>query len=219
MKILLFRIRSGRCRPERLVIGMFLLGSCIAGCGDSTVSPTASGATVATAKDSPPQGLQTSVAPSVVDVHPAADSARALSSLKTSATEKPKETPAATLTQVDPSRLVGCWQDSFFGKRTLILKADGTARMVLDLDFAGQLLYGKRLDFDMRWSLDGAKVVIEIISGRPEKAAKSAMKTWGEIYEYNLECVEDHEVQMRSSDGSMFHKLQRLPAEAEAASR
>ncbi len=49
------------------------------------------------------------------------------------------------LTNVSASQLIGRWRDSFFGTRTLTLNADGTATMVLDLDFAGRLLYGKRL--------------------------------------------------------------------------
>ena len=53
------------------------------------------------------------------------------------------------LTTVDRNQLVGCWRDSFFGTRTLTLNSDGTAAMVLELDFAGRLLYGSRLDFDM----------------------------------------------------------------------
>jgi len=114
---------------------------------------------------------------------------------------------------IPPARLVGRWQDSFFGKRTLILNADGSARMILDLDFAGQLLYGRSLEFDMTWSIDGAKVTIELLEGRPAKSAQAAMKTWGNRYEYLLDCVEDHQIEMRSSDGMMNHVLRRIPAE------
>ncbi|MEI8379873.1 MAG: hypothetical protein WCJ09_07080 [Planctomycetota bacterium] len=134
--------------------------------------------------------------------------------------EKPAE-PTATvttglqpkLTKVDPAQLVGQWKDSFFGTRTLVLKPDGTAKMILDLDFTGRLLYGKRLEFDMVWSVDGAVVTIDILSGHPEKSAKSAMNTWGERYVYLLDCVEDHQVEMRDSDGSMSHVLRRVPDE------
>ena len=115
---------------------------------------------------------------------------------------------------VTETQLVGSWQDSFFGKRTLVLNADGSAKMILELDFAGQLLYGRRLEFDMQWSLEEGKVTIDILSGRPEKSAKSAIDTWGSRYEYLLDCVKDHQIEMRDADGSMNHVLRRIPEES-----
>ncbi|MBS0204263.1 MAG: hypothetical protein JSS49_15275 [Planctomycetes bacterium] len=117
------------------------------------------------------------------------------------------------LSEVDRSQLLGRWQDQFYGKRILTLNDDGTARMELELDFAGRLLYGKRLDFDMKWSLDGARVFIDIVDGKPTRQAKSLMDTWGSRYEYLLDCVENHQVEMRAWDGSTNHVLRRLPDE------
>lgn len=121
---------------------------------------------------------------------------------------RPKFSPK--LTNVSASQLIGRWRDSFFGTRTLTLNADGTATMVLDLDFAGRLLYGKRLEFDMKWSLENGVVTIDILEGRPAAASKSATGTWGSRYEYLLDRVEAEAVEMRSSDGAMNHTLKRL---------
>ena len=203
---------------QRPLIVLACLGAAtiwLAGCG-SSMTPNAAGAPVE-APDRPALDHRSSEA--------VAASPAARSPLPSGSEFVVPSTPSIApeteekLCDVDPSRLVGCWRDSFFGTRTLTLNADGTARMLLELDFAGQLLYGRQLDFDMRWSIDGATVAIEILSGRPEKAAKSAMKTWGEVYQYELECVENNEIQMRSSDGSMFHKLQRLQPKGAAVSR
>lgn len=114
------------------------------------------------------------------------------------------------LQHVDSRQLVGTWRDSFFGTRTLTLNADGTAQMALELDFAGRLMYGSRLDFDMQWSVEGATVTIDILDGQPAKSAKSAMNTWGSRYVYLLDCVEDKQIEMRDSDGSMNHRLRRV---------
>lgn len=92
----------------------------------------------------------------------------------------------------------------------MTLNADGTATMVLDLDFAGRLLYGKRLEFDMKWSLENGVVTIDILEGRPAAASKSATGTWGSRYEYLLDRVEEDAVEMRSSDGTMNHTLKRI---------
>lgn len=125
---------------------------------------------------------------------------------------EPDGAAAAPLqTHVDPAQLVGRWQDPFFGKRTLVLNADGTAQMRLDLDFAGSLLYGKQVDFDMKWSLDKGTVTIDILSGKPEAAAKSLMDTWGTQHIYLLDLVESERIEMRDKRHLAGHTLQRLP--------
>lgn len=114
-------------------------------------------------------------------------------------------------TNVDPAQLVGTWQDSFYGKRTLVLNPDGTAHMRLNLDFAGRLLYGKQVDFDMTWSLDKGAVTIEIVGGHPHRAAMTLMDTWGTQHTYLLDQVECDRVEMRDKTHSTSHVLQRLP--------
>ena len=109
----------------------------------------------------------------------------------------------------DVQRLVGSWRDSFCGQRTLTLKADGTATMLLELDFAGRLLYGKRLTFDMRWTVNESILTFEILTGSPLDAARSAMKVWGEKFEYRVVQLDDEQLQAWTSDDSTLYKLRR----------
>ena len=182
---------------DRLCQCLFaLLATCgLAGCNWSTTMAVES--SVDATNGSVPDSAATPAAKSPIEQSP---------------TEQPDENGRlkARLTTVDRTQLVGTWKDSFFGARTLTLNADGTARMVLDLDFAGRLMYGSRLDFDMTWSVEGATVSIDIIKGTPVKAAKSLMQTWGSRYEYLLDCVEDRRIEMRDWDGSMNYTLRRI---------
>lgn len=115
----------------------------------------------------------------------------------------------------DCKQLAGCWRDGFCGQRTLTLKPDGSATMLLELDFAGRLLYGRTLEFDLNWSLEGSTLSFEILTGRPVDAAKSAMKLWGEAFDYRLELVDNENLHGWASDDSMLYKLRRIePAEA-----
>lgn len=109
----------------------------------------------------------------------------------------------------DVQRLVGSWRDSFCGQRTLTLNADGTATMVLELDFARRLLYGKRLTFDMRWSVRESILTFEILTGTPLDAARSAMKIWGEKFEYRVVQLDDKQLEAWASDDSTLYKLRR----------
>lgn len=127
--------------------------------------------------------------------------------------EVTSDVPQPKLAHVDIKRLIGRWRDSFFGERTLTLNADGTGRMELDLDFAGRLLYGKRLDFEMSWVVKGGVVSIEILDGHPSDVAKSAISAWGKSHKYLLDCVEENQVAMRDSTGKLNYRLTRLTAD------
>jgi len=118
----------------------------------------------------------------------------------------------------DAGRLVGCWRDGFCGRRTLTLKADGSATMFLELDFAGRLLYGKTLEFDMRWSLNESVLSFEIVTGRPVDATRSAIKLWGEVFEYRLELVDGERLHARTSDDATLYKLNRIDSSEAAGS-
>ena len=82
--------------------------------------------------------------------------------------------------------------------------------MILDLDLTASLMYGRHLEFEMRWSVANATVQIEILEGKPESSAQSLIKTWGTQFEYLLEHVADNEVEMRDWDGSMSYSLRRV---------
>lgn len=157
-----------------------------------------------------PASTRTEVA-KPVEATPEPAPASEASSPEPAAQSLPEVPESPTQAVIDPAQLVGTWQDSFYGKRTLTLNADGTAHMRLDLDFAGRLLYGKHLDFDMRWSLDQSTVSIEILGGHPHRAAQSLMDTWGTEHTYLLDRVECDRVEMRDKNQSTSHVLQRLP--------
>ena len=117
--------------------------------------------------------------------------------------------PAPVPFTFDVERLIGSWRDSFCGQRTLTLNSDGTATMLLELDFARRLLYGKRLTFDMRWTVNESILTFEILTGSPLDAARSAMKVWGEKFEYRVVQLDGEQLQAWTSDDSTLYKLRR----------
>lgn len=118
-------------------------------------------------------------------------------------------TPTPVPFTFDVERLIGSWRDSFCGQRTLTLNSDGTATMLLELDFARRLLYGKRLTFDMRWTVNESILTFEILTGSPLDAARSAMKVWGEKFEYRVVQLDGEQLQAWTSDDSTLYKLRR----------
>ncbi len=202
-------IRTG----SLLAVCLIGLASSICGCGASPVplavaSPSiSSSAKLTTTSNVPPHRPNDAVVVDSSEIKPAAEP------LRREAVRLPETPATARLSPASPfesSGLVGHWSDTFFGHRTLILNADGTALMRLKLDFAGRLLYGKQIEFDMRWSLDDCLLKFEITGGRPDASAASAMKVWGESFEYTLEELTDESLQVRGSDGTTVYKLVRM---------
>jgi hypothetical protein len=193
------------------------------GCGGTTTtlsieSPGGTHSETETAKEVP---SATQVANGPKQEQPPADATSPTTEKNEPASTASSATTALTpkLTMVDPARIVGSWRDSFFGTRTLTLNSDGTAHMRLDFDFAGSLLYGNRLDFDMKWKLEQGVITIDIIDGHPKNAAKSAMSTWGKRYVYLLDHVEENKVEMRDGVQATSYALARLPDDATSSTR
>ena len=187
----------------------------LAGCGYSPLPLSVAGATGSTTNpiSSPPTTSERtesgeSIDDSTSEPRPEATNFDAASpSVDVPVQDAQPTSPAFTRQQ-----LVGCWRDGFCGQRTLTLKADGSATMLLEFDFAGRLLYGKTLEFDMRWSLNESILSFEILSGRPVDAARSATKLWGEAFEYRLELADGENLHGWTSDDATLYKLRRIEA-------
>ena len=194
----------------RTAIVLLLLA--ISGCGRSTVElPTLTTLASVTESVLPVEDQPTGIHPTTPHLDSmgiALDHLAVTSSAIKPVGESASDMPVVSST-FDVRRLVGSWRDSFCGQRTLTLKADGSATMLLELDFAGRLLYGKRLEFDMRWSMNKSILTFEIVTGHPVDAARSAMKVWGEKFEYRLTQLDDEQMHGWARDDSTLYKLRR----------
>ncbi len=74
--------------------------------------------------------------------------------------------------------VVGTWQDDFKGRRTLTVRADGTATMVVEPDGLNAL-FAARLTFEEEWRIDGGQFRLKAIGGEPETRVNLILKTMG----------------------------------------
>lgn len=74
--------------------------------------------------------------------------------------------------------VVGTWQDDFKGRRTLTVRADGTATMVVEPDGLNSL-FAARLTFEEEWSIEGGQLKQKAIGGEPEARVSLILKTMG----------------------------------------
>jgi len=76
--------------------------------------------------------------------------------------------------------VLGIWEDDYQGHRTLTIRPDGTATMVVMLKGWKASLYASRLQFEMTWSIQGGHLKKRTTSGQPAGKVKTILAMMGD---------------------------------------
>lgn len=89
-------------------------------------------------------------------------------------------------------RVIGTWEDDYRGKRTMTLREDGTATMIVELDGVGAALFADKLTFDIEWKIERGVMSLKTIGGTPEKKIALVSRIYGdEAEELIIELTDD----------------------------
>lgn len=108
------------------------------------------------------------------------------------------------------ARLIGRWEDHFYGHRIFDFAEGGKAEMVIKLDSVGALLYGPQLKFYIDWTLDGDVLTLKMTGGEPSDTAKTVSQIFGETSQQRIEAINDQEMKLRSLDSQKLYTHKRL---------
>ncbi len=105
---------------------------------------------------------------------------------------------------------VGTWQDSYQGRRTLTLRPDGTATMVVELTGIKARLFTPRLELDIAWSIDEGKMRRRTLGGRPADKVEFVNRRAGvAVAEPVLQLTEQRMI-LLDQDGSRKYTWRRV---------
>jgi hypothetical protein len=126
--------------------------------------------------------------------------------------------PAAVPPDAECRKLVlGVWQDHYRGKRTLTVREDGTATMLVELSGMKAALYASRLRFDMNWSITDGRLKKQTVGGDPPGKVKLILKLMGDqVNEPILELTKDR-LLLLDGDGKQKYDWKRIPPAKAAA--
>ena len=113
-----------------------------------------------------------------------------------------KAEPELTPEQRQKKMVQGTWEDLYEGHRLLTIRDDGTASMSIELDGLAATLFAQRLEFDIRWTLEKGRVVMQTTGGRPEKKADLILKVYGNRAEYHVDGVEENRLLLRDVENN-----------------
>jgi hypothetical protein len=82
--------------------------------------------------------------------------------------------------------VIGTWEDDYQGHRTMTVRADGTATMVVRLQGWKAFLYASELQFEMLWSIDHGRMKKRTTGGQPAGKVKMILKALGDETEEQI---------------------------------
>jgi len=145
------------------------------------------------------------VRPESANGQPSRDNA---SSLETTSKPEPETSPDT----LHRKEIVGTWEDEYQGKRTLTVRADGTATMVVELEGVAATLYAKKLTFDEEWEIQDGVLIQKLLGGKPEGRVKLIMSTMGDSSRQEILELTAERMHLRDlkSDGTIEYDWQRV---------
>lgn len=97
-------------------------------------------------------------------------------------------------------RLVGTWTCKVFGTQKLTNYSDGTARLDVTLNRLGALRYGKSLQLDLEWTVEGGVLRHTVVGGSPPEKVARLVRDWGKTLEYEIVEVTDSHMLLEKPD-------------------
>jgi hypothetical protein len=128
------------------------------------------------------------------------------------------ETPAKSRPDTEQRRLIiGTWEDHYQGKRTMTVRADGTATMIVELSGAKAVLYASRLRFDMVWSLDQGRLRKRTVGGEPSGRVKLILNLMGNQVNESILELTDERLVLLDENGRTRYEWKRVRVSPEKA--
>jgi hypothetical protein len=107
--------------------------------------------------------------------------------------------------------IIGTWQDFHHGKRTLIVRPDGTATMIVELSGWKARLFTPRLQLEIVWSIEDGKMHRRTVGGTPaDKVAIVNRRAGVAVAEPIVELTSSSMV-LRDQSGSQDYHWRRVP--------
>ena len=106
--------------------------------------------------------------------------------------------------------VVGTWEDDYQGHRTLTIKDDGTATMVVKLRGLAATIYAKQMTFDEEWSVEDGRLKLKTVGGEPAGRVKLIIKTMGDVSEQKILELTRDRMLLRDPDGETKYDWRRV---------
>lgn len=140
----------------------------------------------------------------------------------TSPRANPASRPASRPVWENDARLrklvVGTWADEYKGRRTMTIRPDGTATMIVELDGLKAMMFASRLRFDMVWSVEAGRLKKRTVGGEPPGRVRLILATMGDRVDEPILELTDRRLLLLDGDGQTKYDWRRVDNENPADS-
>lgn len=135
-----------------------------------------------------------------------------------------ENTTAADPTPDEPAKksplqqLVGTWFQERFGRRTLTIRSDGTALMIIEPSDVFAFAFGKRVEVQLTWEFDGDRAKYRVVDGSPKDKLELAKKSWGDAWDEQVVDITEMSFVLVGADGVRY-EWRRATDDTQSATR
>lgn len=116
----------------------------------------------------------------------------------------------ADLTDDTADRLVGSWEDDYYGRRVMTLRPDGSGTMLVELKGPAKLIVGSKLTFHVEWSVVDGRLDIHTLGGEPANKIAMITRTYGDRAVQDILDLTANELCVRDTDDGDEFQWRRL---------
>ncbi len=100
--------------------------------------------------------------------------------------------------------LVGSWIRESYGTRTLIINADGTAKMIIKPSSVYSFVFGSVINVEVKWELQDGHVDYKVTGGTPTDKVDLAKKTWGDHWHEKIDKLDEKTLVLLGEEGDKY---------------
>jgi hypothetical protein len=106
--------------------------------------------------------------------------------------------------------VVGVWQDDYQGQRTLTVRPDGTATMVVEFDGWKARLFTPRLQIETTWAIESGRFNRRTVGGEPDDKVEFVKNRVGDTASDRIVKVTAARMQLVDQDGQTQYDWRRV---------
>jgi hypothetical protein len=125
-------------------------------------------------------------------------------------TSPPGDLAASQIDARHREMAVGTWEDFYHGKRTMTLRADGTAGMVIELTGIKAVLFTPRLELEMVWAVEDGLMKRRNVGGNPPEKVDFVNRTYGDRVAERIVEISEDRMLLRDQSGSPEYTWRRV---------
>lgn len=109
--------------------------------------------------------------------------------------------------------VVGTWEDDYQGHRTLTIRNDGTATMIVEPEGLAAMLYAKRMTFAEEWEIESGHLRLKAVGGEPESRVHLILQAMGDVSEQKILQLTKDRMLLLDADGTTEFDWRRIRIE------